>query len=83
MESDKTPGSDSLPVELYRTFWNDISDYLLNSFNYAYPAARAAVRYSKTKNYQTYTHQKNTLKNEKTHNSWRPISLLNCEMRSF
>ena len=32
MECNKTPGSDGLPAEFYRIFWNDISDSLLNSF---------------------------------------------------
>ena len=27
-ESDKTPGSDGLPAEFYKLFWNDVSDYL-------------------------------------------------------
>ena len=36
MEWNKTPGSDGLPVEFYKVFWNDISDLFLNSINYAY-----------------------------------------------
>lgn len=30
MECNKIPGSDSLPAEFYKVFWNDISDLFLN-----------------------------------------------------
>ena len=36
MESEKTPGSDGLPVEFYNVFWNEVSDCLLNTINYPY-----------------------------------------------
>ena len=36
MEQDKTPGTDGLPADFYRVFWNDICDYLVNSVNYAF-----------------------------------------------
>ena len=35
MSPNKTPGSDGLPAEFYKVFWNDLADYLLNSLNYA------------------------------------------------
>lgn len=35
-EADKKPGSDRLPAEFYKVFWNDLSDYLVNSINFAY-----------------------------------------------
>ena len=35
-EADKKPGSDGLPAEFYKVFWNDLSDYLVNSINFAY-----------------------------------------------
>ena len=35
MKLDKTPGLDGLPVELYTTFWPDISDMLLDSLNFS------------------------------------------------
>jgi len=36
MDSDKSPGSDGLPADFYKVFWNSISDLLLKAFNYAY-----------------------------------------------
>ena len=36
MKPGKTPGSDGLPIEFYKAVWNEISDCLLNTINYAY-----------------------------------------------
>ena len=36
MASDKTPGTDGLPAEFYKVFWEDIEGYLLNALNGAY-----------------------------------------------
>ena len=36
MESGKSPGTDGLPSEFYQTFWNDISEPLLNALNYGF-----------------------------------------------
>ena len=36
MVSDKTPGTDGLPAEFYKVFWEDIEGYLLNALNGAY-----------------------------------------------
>ena len=36
MESNKSPGSDGLPREFYKVFWNEINQHLLNALNCAY-----------------------------------------------
>ena len=36
MECNKTPGSDGLPREFYKVFWNDMVDFFLKSLNYAH-----------------------------------------------
>ena len=36
MNADKTPGTDGLPVEFYKAFWDDISTHLLSALNFAY-----------------------------------------------
>ena len=35
MKHNKSPGLDGLPVEFYIVFWTDLSDLLLNSFNFS------------------------------------------------
>ena len=34
MESNITPGTDGVVSELYRYFWNAVSKYMVDSFNY-------------------------------------------------
>ena len=36
MEPEKIPGSDGIPSEFYKIFWNDISEHLVTSINHAY-----------------------------------------------
>ena len=77
MDSNKTPGSDGLPAEFYKIFWNDIADFLLGSINYAYETGqlsvsqkRGIVKLIPKKDAEPYY-----VKN------WRPISLLNCDYK--
>ena len=77
MDSNKTPGSDGLPTEFYKIFWNDIADFLLGSINYAYKTGqlsvsqkRGIVKLIPKKDAEPYL-----VKN------WRPISLLNCDYK--
>ena len=43
MDSNKTLGSDGLPAEFCKIFWNDIADLLLDSINYAYQTGQLSV----------------------------------------
>ena len=43
MEPDKTPEADRLPADFYKVFWNYISDYLVNSINYAFEKGQLSV----------------------------------------
>ena len=36
MNVDKTPGTDGLPVEFFKAFWDDISTHLISALNLAY-----------------------------------------------
>ena len=36
MENNKSPGSDGLPAEFYKLFWQDVNIYLVNALNTAY-----------------------------------------------
>ena len=77
MECNKTPGSDGLPAEFYKVFWNDISDLFLNSINYAYRSSQLSVtqRRGIIKLIPKKDAEPDLIKN------WRPISLLNCDYK--
>jgi hypothetical protein len=32
----KSPGTDELPAELYKIFWNDVIDLVIDSYQYTY-----------------------------------------------
>ena len=77
MACNKTPGSDGLPAEFYKVFWNDIADFFLKSINQAYHAGQLSVTQRRgiikliPKKYAEPYLVKN----------WRPISLLNCDYK--
>ena len=77
MKPGKTPGSDGLPIEFYKVFWNEISDCLLNAINYAYiegkfsiSQRRGIIKLIPKKDAEPYF-----VKN------WRPITLLNSDYK--
>ena len=43
MNWEKTPGSDGLPADFYKAFWNNLADCLVNSINYAYQVRQFSV----------------------------------------
>ena len=43
MSLKKRPCSDGLAVEIYKAFWSDISNHLLNALNYAYHKGQLSV----------------------------------------
>ena len=43
INADKTPGTDGLPVEFYRAFWDDISTHLLSALNFAYESGCLSI----------------------------------------
>ena len=77
MEPDKTPGTDGLPADFYKLFWNDISDYLVNSINYAFGKGQLSViqRWEIIKLIPKKDAEPDLIKN------WRPITLLNCDYK--
>ena len=77
MECNKSPGSDRLPAEVYKVFWNDIADLFLKSLNYAHQTGqpsvtqrRGIIKLIPKKDAEPYL-----IKN------WRPISLLNSDFK--
>ena len=77
MESNKTPGTDGIPAEFYKIFWNDIKSFLLPSINASY--AKGLLSISQRRGLITLIPKKDKslcyIKN------WRPISLLNCDYK--
>ena len=77
IEPEKTPGSDGLPAEFYKIFWNDISEYLVTSINHAYQKEQFSV--TQRRGIINLIPKKDSepflIKN------WRPISLLNCDYK--
>ena len=77
MEPDKTPGTDGLPADLCKVFWNDISDCLVNSINYAFGKGQLSVtqRRGIIKPKPQKDAEPELIKN------WRPLTLLNCDYK--
>ena len=77
MDNNKTPGSDGLPAEFYKMFWQDIKDFLISALNAGYHKGTLSI--SQRRGLITLLPKKQKilyrLKN------WRPISLLNCDYK--
>ena len=77
MESNKTPGTDGVPVEFYKVFWNDIKPFFLSSLNASH--AKGLISISQRRGLLTLIPKKDKslcyIKN------WRPISVLNCDYK--
>ena len=43
MADTKTPGTDGLPAEFYKTFWSDILDALIAALNFAYNIDKLSI----------------------------------------
>ena len=73
----KSPGSDGIPVEFYKTFWSEIKDTLLDSF-----------KLSKEKKFLSRDQREGIInlipkegKDLRNLKNWRPISLLNADYK--
>ena len=43
MDSDQAAGTDGLPAEFYKVFWNDISSLLISAFNCAFESGCLSI----------------------------------------
>ena len=76
-KNNKTPGSDGFTIEFYRSFWNVIGQFMVDSFNYAFKNGSLSItqKLGVISLIPKKDKDKNYLKN------WRPISLLNNDYK--
>jgi len=79
MESDETSGTDGLPADCYKVLWNDISDYLANSLNYAFEKGQLSVTQRRGIIKLILIPKKDA--EPDIIRNWRPITLLNCDYK--
>lgn len=73
----KSPGSDGLTAEFYKTFWRDIGPKLVDSFNYC--KINGMLSLSQRRGVITLLQKKG--KDGTKLSNWRPVSLLNIDYK--
>ena len=73
----KSPGTDSLPAEFYKIFWNEISDILLESINFSYTKKELSI----SQKQGIITLLPKSDRDIRYLKNWRPISLLNTDYK--
>ena len=76
-ENNKTPGNDGLTVEFYKFFWPEIGTLLVDSLNYAYSHGELSI----TQKQAIITLIEKKDKDRRLIKNWRPISLLNVDVK--
>lgn len=76
MKPDKSPGSDGLPAEFYRFFWETIGDDLVEVLNFCFN--KGLLTESMRLAILSLIYKKNDVELIK---NWRPISLLNVDYK--
>ena len=73
----KTPGTDGITADFYKFFWNDISEVVVNSINYAFQKNEMSMEQ------RTGLISLSPKKNKKRTllKNWRPITLLNVDYK--
>ena len=77
MESGKSPGTDGLPAEFYKIFWNDVSTFLIDALDMSFSKGYLSI--SQRRGLVTLLPKKN--KPRQYLKNWRPITLLNCDYK--
>ena len=77
MPNNKTPGTDGLPTEWYKFFFNDIAEIVVDSFNYAFVHGKLSP--DQRRGIISLIPKKD--KNPIFLKNWRPISLLNTDYK--
>ena len=75
--NDKTPGNDGLTIEFYKFFWSEIGTFLVDSLNYAH--FHGELSHSQKQAVITLIEKKD--KDRRWIKNWRPISLVNVDVK--
>ena len=73
----KSPGTDGLPAEFYKIFWNDVIDLVIDSYQYTYDLNEMSI----SQRQSIITLLPKPEKDTKYLKNWRPISLLNIDYK--
>ena len=76
-ENNKTPGNEGLTIEFYKFFWPEMGTLLVDSLNYAYCHGEL----SNTQKQAVITLIEKKDKDRRLIKNWRPISLLNVDVK--
>ena len=76
-ENNKTPGNDRITIEFYKYFWPEIGALLVDSLNYAY--FHGELSNSQKQAVITLIEKKD--KDRRWIKNWRPISLINVDLK--
>ena len=76
-ENNKTPMNDGLTIEFYKYFWPEIGTLLVDSLNYAYFHGEL----SNTQKQAVITLIEKKDKDRRSIKNWRPISLVNVDVK--
>lgn len=77
MKDGKTPGNDGIPKEFYVQFWNELGKEMTSSFNYSYEKGLL----SNSQRQVIVTLLEKTEKDVRYIENWRPISLINVDVK--
>lgn len=77
MALNKSPGSDGLPVDFYKIFWDDVGLLVVNLFNHAFTVGHLSVEQGRA----IISLLPKPGKSSKYIKNWRPISLLNADYK--
>ena len=76
-KNNKTPGNDGLSAEFYKVFWSEIGVILVNSLNYSYRCGELST----TQKQAAVTLIEKKGKDRRRIKNWRPISLVNVDVK--
>ena len=77
MAPEKTLGTDGLPCEFYKFFWNDLAEVLVNALNHSFETRMLSI--SQRRGIVKFIPKKDA--DLKLIKNRRPITLLNCDYK--